>query len=193
MRLVRDPKSAASLADGVRQHLCCARRRGPLYYPHHTLRWCDGACAGATSERSSYPSLGATARSTPSRRAARWRGCVPTLSPSTVRCFLGSCHLAFPSLFERRKPGTSPGRRRCPSMPAASHQAWRCRPQNRPPCPCRRRCRRCVLPRPRHARPGAVPGYAARSQSWPAGAASTLPDGRTTQSLLSPPSGTMLT
>jgi hypothetical protein len=61
-----------------------------------------------------------------------------------------------------------------------------------PPVPVRRRCRRGALPRPRRARPGTVPGYAARSRSWPAGAASTLPDGWTTQSPLSPPSETML-
>jgi hypothetical protein len=81
----------------------------------------------------------------------------------------GELPLAFPSLFKRRRPGTSPGRRRRPSAPAELHQAWRCRPKTRLPCPCRRPRRRCVLPRPRRARLGAVPGYAARLPDWAGG------------------------
>jgi hypothetical protein len=192
MRLVRDPKSAASLVDGVRQRLCCARPCGPLYYPHHTLRSCDGACAGATSERPSSPSLGATARSTPSRRAARWRGCVSTLSPSTVRCFLGSCHSRsrrYLSDAGRARVQVVDGvRARLPQATKPGAFVLRLAPR----VPVRRRCRRSGLPRPRRARPGTVPWNATRSRSWPAGAASTLPDSRTTQSPLSPPSETML-
>jgi hypothetical protein len=33
--LVWDLKAAAGLVDGVRQHLCCTSRRGPLHNPHH--------------------------------------------------------------------------------------------------------------------------------------------------------------
>jgi hypothetical protein len=36
--LVRDLKAAAGLVDGVRQHLCCTSRRGPLHNPHHPPR-----------------------------------------------------------------------------------------------------------------------------------------------------------
>jgi hypothetical protein len=78
----------------------------------------------------------------------------------------GEMPLAFPSLFERRKPGTSPGRRLRPSTPAELHQARRCRPKTRLRCPCRSPRRSCALPRPRRARPGAVPEYAARLPDW---------------------------
>jgi hypothetical protein len=36
--LVWNLKAAAGLVDGVRQHLCCTSRRGPLHNPHHPPR-----------------------------------------------------------------------------------------------------------------------------------------------------------
>jgi hypothetical protein len=138
------------------------RAHGPSGLPP-----CSGSrlFSGATSERSSSPSLGATARSTPSRRAARWRSCVPTLSPPAVPCFLESCHWRSRrtlrdavSQITTRMPGTSPGRRRRPSTPFA-RQARGCRPQAR-----RVWAYKNVCPREREGAPG-EPTHQCRSSS----------------------------
>jgi hypothetical protein len=182
-RLVRDPQAAASLVDGVRQHLCCTRCRGLLYYPHHTLRGCDGACAGEQTRprpvwraavlrkwflfrRHQRALLIAQSRGDRTLDAFALRGSLAQRRDDVESIYGallgGEQPLAFPSLFERRRPGMSPGRRRCPSTPAELHQARRCRPKSRLPYPCRRPRRRCTLPRLRRARPSAVHGYAAR-------------------------------
>jgi hypothetical protein len=120
---VRDPKAAASLVDGVRQHLCCTRRRWPLYKLHHTLRSCDGACAGEQT-RARTVGLAAVLRiSSLFRRhqrailIAQSRGdrtldaVAPRGSLAQLRAdiestcgalLLGELPLAFPSYFERR-------------------------------------------------------------------------------------------
>jgi hypothetical protein len=175
MRLVRDPKAAASLLDGVRKHLCCPCRRGPLYYSHHTMCSCDGACAGEQTRARPVRLAAVLQKSSLFQRhqrtllIAQSRGdrTLDTVAPfgslarlrADVESIYGALLLGeLPlALFERRMPSTSPGLRRRPNTPAVSHQAGRCRRQTRLPCPCRRPCRRCALRRPRRARPALSP------------------------------------
>jgi hypothetical protein len=116
--------------DGVRQHFCCTRRRWPLYNLHHTLRSCDGDCAGEQTRVQAVRLAAVLRISSPYRRHQRAlliaqsrddrtldavapRGSLALLRADVESIcgalLLGELPLVFPSFYERRSLSNNDG------------------------------------------------------------------------------------